>query len=58
MAASVLDRYAWVYPPRPIDFLEGTRERYAGKAHDTKDLVEKAKLDIVVFRSVFGPQRS
>jgi len=29
----------------------GTKERYSGKAHDTKDLVEKAKLDIVVFRS-------
>jgi hypothetical protein len=38
--------------------LSGTKERYSGKQHDTKDLVEKAKLDIVVFRSVSGPQRS
>lgn len=28
----------------------GTKERYSGKAHDTKELVEKAKLDVVVFR--------
>lgn len=28
----------------------GTKERYSGKAYETKELVEKAKLDIVVFR--------
>ena len=30
--------------------IAGTKERYSGKAYETKELVEKAKLDIVVFR--------
>ena len=39
-----------VFGERGYWHVVGVKERYSGKAHDTSDLVDKAKLDIVVFR--------